>query len=301
MMSTLSFAQISDIHISEEGDQYDMLSGRSAEMLAAVVHRLNRQPELDFVLVSGDLVNTAHPVEFSRFERAIRPLRAPCYIIPGNHDRRPPDRTEGLSHHRFVDRFIGSRGYWSRSITPAVQLIGLDSTRAEDWGGQIDRSQLAWLEQELAARFDKLVILAVHHPLHPLAPVDRLPEWSNFVCDNGPEMIELLDRHPQVKIVLTGHHHLNRVDQIGDRLHLACPAVAIYPCAYRLLRLERSAEAGWRLGWQTEPAADPTTIDEAKERMRRAWGEIGFAPDFIERHVELALGRPWDRQGWVVL
>ncbi|MBN1218911.1 MAG: hypothetical protein JXM69_08285 [Anaerolineae bacterium] len=146
----------------------------------------------------------------------------------------------------------------------------------------------------MATQADKLIILAIHHPLHPLAPIDHHPAWTNFVCDNGPAVLALLDRYPQAKVILTGHHHLTRADTLGQRVHLACPATVVYPCAYQTLRLSQQADGLWRFEWQTQPVADEVTLADARERMLSGWGEMGFAEsDF----VGLTYGSAKDRQG----
>ncbi len=311
-MVDLYFAQLSDIHLSTQGDMFDMLSGHAADFLRGVVAELNRQPDLDFVLITGDLLNDAAEAELTLFEQAIGSLQIPAYIIPGNHDRRESDRTEGLTHCQFAHFFnpqiearLAARddqlGYWSIPLKPEVQLIGLDSVKDDDWGGRIGPVQMAWLKGELEAHADKLVILACHHPLHELAPIDRQPDWSNFVCDNGPKLLSLFGDYPQLKLVLTGHHHLTRADLMGSRLHLACPALAAYPCAYRTVRLSRLANRQWRIDWQTHPAATGDTVAEARRRMEQAWQEAGFAPEFVAAYAGIAAGSDWDRAGQIIL
>jgi Icc protein len=309
VITNLHFAQISDIHISSLGDRYDMLSSRSAGFLADIFAELNQVEDLDFVLITGDLFDTAHWEEFDRFQQIIRTLQKPYHIIPGNHDRCNLDSTQGLTRRQFAHRFnpqVEARptapeaqtGYWSVTVNPDVQLIGLDSIRDEDWGGIIDAIQVEWLKSELIKHADKLVILAIHHPFHTLAPIDHHPDWSNFVCDNGSEMLTLLDHYPQVKVVLTGHHHLAKVDAFGQRLHLACPAVSIYPCAYRTLRLSQQVNGTWLIEWQTHHIVDEVTLADAKERMINTWTELGFAED---EFVGLALGHQRDRKGRINL
>ncbi len=311
-MTILHFAQISDIHLSVLGDQYDMLSGHAADFLTNIVTDLSQNSDLDFVLITGDLFVMASQPEFDRFQQAIQTLQKPYYVIPGNHDHRSPDNTTSFTRHQFARHFnpqIGDRpttpeaqaGYWSLTLKPGIQLIGLDSNRDEDWGGIIDSTQIEWLKNELTTHADKLIVLAVHHPFHSLALIDHDPDWSKFVCDNGSEMLALLDRYPQVKIVLTGHHHLTKVDSFGQRLHLACPAVSIYPCAYRTLRLSRQFDGRWCIEWQTHPATNEATVAKARQRMVKSWIDFGLTPDFVETHARLAWGNPEDRQGKVVL
>jgi 3',5'-cyclic AMP phosphodiesterase CpdA len=275
--------------------------------LAALVADLNRQADLDFVLITGDLVNTPTPASIALFEQAIQSLEKPYFIIPGNHDRRDPGE-EGLTRREFARRFNpqfqarpavpeAQAGYWSVAVRPEVQLIGLDSIRDENWGGVIGLAQMEWLEQELAVQAGNFVILAVHHSLHRLAPIDDNPDWRYFVCDNGPEMLALLDQYPQVKVVLTGHHHQTKADLLGQRLHLACPALAVYPCAYRTLRLQQTSTGGWQVEWSTHSVTDDAVRAEARQKMVEAWQGAGFDRDFVDLHARLAYGSQLDRQG----
>ncbi|MCB0167203.1 MAG: metallophosphoesterase [Anaerolineae bacterium] len=308
-MTSLHFAQISDIHISSLGNHHELLGAHAPDILAGIIADLNRRPDLDFVLITGDLFDEADQSEFDQFQAGITSLNRPYYIIPGNHDRRSLDRTEGLTRRDFARHFnpqINQRptepqaqaGYWSIAVDPQVQIIGLDSIRDEDWGGVIDDLQWRWLEQELKTHADKFVIVAVHHPLHKLAPVDDHPSFTNFVCSNGPQLLALLDDHPQVKLVLTGHHHQTKVDDLGHRLHAAAPSISIYPLAYRTFRLSRSAGQPWRLSWQTHDAAGPDLIDQSKTAMIDAWHNFaGFDLAIVEQHMVLALGTEADRQG----
>lgn len=306
-MTHLHFAQLSDLHFSSQGDHHDMLSGRAGEFLAKAIVQLNQIQDLDFILISGDLFDTPSWEEFEFFQKSISCLQKPYYIIPGNHDRRDQTSTEGLTRHQFAQHFnpqFEDRpaspdeqvGYWSISVAPNVQLIGLDSTRDQDWGGIIDETQKVWLENELVSCADKLVIVTIHHPLHPLVPIDHNPDWTKFVCDNGSDVLELLEQHPQAKIVLTGHHHITKVDQVGQRLHLACPAMVIYPCVYRTLRIDQREDCGWHLEWATHPVTDDQTIADARQRMVSSWSTV-FPKNVAANFVDSALGKPEDRAG----
>ncbi|MCB0208541.1 MAG: metallophosphoesterase [Anaerolineae bacterium] len=308
-MTSLHFAQISDIHFSSLGSHHELLSDHASDILAGIIADLNRQADLDFVLITGDLFDIADQAEFDQFQAAIKQLDKPYYIIPGNHDRRTLDRTAGLTRRDFARHFNpqfnqrptapeAQAGYWSITVDPQVQIIGLDSIRDADWGGVIDDLQLRWLEQELDTHSDKFVIVAVHHPLHKLAPVDDHPNFTKFVCSNGPQLLDVLDAHPQVKLVLTGHHHQTKVDNLGDRLHAAAPSTTIYPLAYRTFRLAQPDGGRWQIDWQTHNAADPQLIDQARAAMIDAWhNAAGFDLDFVEQHVVLALGNEADRHG----
>ena len=110
-------------------------------------------------------------------------------------------------------------------------------------------------------------------------------------------MLARLNRYPQVKLVLTGHHHQVKVDRLGARLHIACPAVAVYPCAYRTFRLRQNEHGGWSLAWQTHFITDESTRADARQRFLTEWQKVGFTLDFVEAYACLALGSAADRAG----
>ncbi len=310
-MTNITFAYISDIHISTLGNHHDLLSGQAVDILTDIVTDLNGMTDLDFVFIGGDLFDLADQWELDQFQQLIPTLTKPYYIIPGNHDRRSSEATTGLTRQDFARHFNpqlaqrptatgGQVGYWSQEIQPNIQLIGLDSIRDQDWGGVVDDLQLEWLQGELANHAHKLVIVGIHHPLHALAAIDHNPTWQNFVCDNGPALLTLFDAYPQVKLVLTAHHHLAKVDYFEQRVHIANPSTVIYPCGYRILRLSQQAQ-GWHLQWHIRPSTDKATQTKARQLLVDTMLELNLASDLIENYVSTAFGTANDRAGETIL
>src|SRR4051794_34090246 len=81
---TFCFAQITDLHVTTRDDE-PKLAARE-QWLAAAVADANTIPDLDAVLVTGDLVDYGLPAEIDRVIGHLRKLRVPWYAIPGNHD-----------------------------------------------------------------------------------------------------------------------------------------------------------------------------------------------------------------------
>src|ERR1700754_1681951 len=84
----IRIAQISDLHIKPPGT---LAYGRvdTAKALERCVAALNAfQPEPDFVVISGDLVDTPNAEEYEHLKRLLAPLKWPFAAIPGNHDSR---------------------------------------------------------------------------------------------------------------------------------------------------------------------------------------------------------------------
>ncbi|HEU4553775.1 MAG TPA: metallophosphoesterase, partial [Chitinophaga sp.] len=71
------FAMVSDTHIGNETAQED---------LERTIADINAQPDLAFVLFSGDITEFGSDEEEALAKSIISRLKKPWYIIPGNHD-----------------------------------------------------------------------------------------------------------------------------------------------------------------------------------------------------------------------
>jgi len=298
MSLSIKFAHISDIHVAKDGDYGFMLTEEAQRFLAETIQQLNAAPDLDFVFINGDSLNSGHQVELERFQAIIAQLKKPFFIVPGNHDGDAREDPQIFTQRYFSSIFnpqfaerpaTGQAGYFSVTLKEGAQFIGLDTTVPGQVGGKVDDAQLRWLENELSQRDDKLVIVGAHHPLHPLCPQDTGGVWQDwFVCANGPEVQAALDAHPAVQLLLCGHHHVNKVFRTERQLHIASPSLATYPLAYRLIELTQQ-ENNWHIAWKTCYAPQDVQT-EAARRLRNSDFSLMYAPDDGQLFVDFARG-----------
>jgi 3',5'-cyclic AMP phosphodiesterase CpdA len=311
MTHSLHFAHVTDIHISAQGDTWSTLGSAADPLLAQTIDRLNALDDLDFVLITGDVLDQAVEAELERFMALLGRLNKPWHFLPGNHDGfYHPDHPQAFAPHEAVPRIDprmasprpdAQRARWSRPVAEGVQLIGLDSRMPDDWGGHVDAAQMAWLQDELEAHRDSLVIAAVHHPLHHLTELSRQPLWSRFVCSNGAQIEALLDQHPNVKLVLSGHHHAQQIRVRGtgsharsSRLHISTGALAGYPCVYRTVRV-REQEDGWRTQVETHSPADDGVRKLSFDLLEEANVARHFNPHDLTAWAAFVAGEPHDQ------
>ncbi|MFQ5578864.1 MAG: metallophosphoesterase family protein, partial [Anaerolineae bacterium] len=302
MPPTIRFAHLSDIHLSKDGNQGFMASEEATQFAARTIEALNNRPDVDFIFISGDCLNNAHQAELARFKTLVAACQKPLFIVPGNHDGNLPDEPQVFTQRQFAAAFNphyarrppdGQAGYFSVSVKPGVQFIGLDTAIPGRVGGEVDPPQLEWLAHELRQHRTGLVIVGCHHPLHPLCALDTAGKWRDwFVCANGAQVQAALDSCSAVKLVLCGHHHLSQVFAAGGQLHVAAPALASYPCGYRLISLTAAGD-GWHIDWETHFLPPPV-----RERAARLLQTSDFALEFDldsgKSFVEFAGGRPFD-------
>ena len=167
--------------------------------LAAAVASLNAEaPAVDAVLATGDLVNDERPAEYAVLSSLIAPLAAPVLPIPGNHDTRDGVRA-AFPDVPWADAAHAS---WEVVVADHVRIVGLDSTRPGDPGGEFDDEREDWLRATLATSHDGPTVLAIHHP-----PFRSGIEWmdrSGFV--GLDRLVGVLTDHP-VDRVVCGHLH----------------------------------------------------------------------------------------------
>jgi 3',5'-cyclic-AMP phosphodiesterase len=208
-------AQLSDPHIGAEWGVGDP----AARFAAAVESVRTTQPQPDAVLVSGDLADHAADAEYEQVHELLAPLRAPLYVLPGNHDER-----RALHRHFGVPGAAGEPVQYSVELGP-LRLVVLDTTRPGEDPGALDRERLDWLDAELAAAPELPTLVAMHHP--PL--LTGVPAWDEFglpVADRQA-LSEVIERHRQVRRLVGGHVHRTITGDLAGRPVLTVPSTYV--------------------------------------------------------------------------
>ena len=83
---TLDFVQISDTHITERQSTPYKALGSSKELLRDAIEQINNIVGLDFVLFTGDMVDSATDENFYNFYKLLSRLKYPSLNTFGNHE-----------------------------------------------------------------------------------------------------------------------------------------------------------------------------------------------------------------------
>ena len=162
----VSFAVISDSHLAVGAKDGLVMAGSSVRILEMVVTDLNRMRDLDFVLVTGDLLNNGEVWAAEKAREILDTLRVPYFVVLGNHDYTPiPPQghsgpfPQGLSRAGFMEIFAGHGGAgrmhsahfetvpigcWSLDPVPGLHLVGLNTTVIGESGGHVTEPVLHW-------------------------------------------------------------------------------------------------------------------------------------------------------------
>jgi 3',5'-cyclic AMP phosphodiesterase CpdA len=211
--------QISDTHLSAQHQQFT----RNTDIISACIS----QSRADLIVHTGDLsmdgARDTRDLELSR--DWIDRLAPEVLSVPGNHDvgdlvsirsDQPVDNARLANWKRIIgpDRWVRDVGGW-RIIGLNAMLLGT--------GHPEEDHQFRWLQT--LTKNDRPVALFVHKPLC----IDDLKESSRGYWTIAPEprtrLTALLADLP-VRLIASGHLHIERKRDIGGISHVWCPAAS---------------------------------------------------------------------------
>jgi 3',5'-cyclic AMP phosphodiesterase CpdA len=212
----IRIAQISDLHIKAPGA---LVGGRvdTAGALERCVAALNDfRPAPDFVVISGDLVDTPQPEEYPHLRRLLAPLKLPFAVIPGNHDSREMMRAAFPEQN-----YASASGPLNQKIDVAgLDLVLLDSSVPGKPHGELGAPTLQWLDATLAASAGRPALVFLHHPpfVTGIWHMDRMNLFDSAALE------EIVGRHPRVQLIAAGHIHRAIVTTFAGVQATICPA-----------------------------------------------------------------------------
>lgn len=211
-------AQITDTHVRRKRDllHHMIQTGRELRRCIEILNALVPQP--DFIVATGDLVDRGKVKEYRRLRAILAKLRAPLYVLPGNHDDRDGFR-EAFVDHTYLPR-TGPLCYTIE--TRPVRLVALDTTRGRKPGGELDAPRLLWLDMTLGQEPQVPTLVAMHHPPFDLgiAPLDAKPLRGREAFE------EIVARHGQIVRIVCGHVHCAVERPFGGTVASTAPSTS---------------------------------------------------------------------------
>jgi hypothetical protein len=117
----------------------------------------------------------------------------------------------------------------SNAFKPCGEQIGV---------GYVDKAQLDWLEATLAEFSDDLILVMLHHNvLEHLPGQSQSPLGQRYMVRNAEEIIARLEA-AGVRLMFTGHLHVQDVARRGDLCEVLTGSLVSYPHPYRIVEIE---------------------------------------------------------------
>jgi 3',5'-cyclic-AMP phosphodiesterase len=198
----LRLLHITDTHLFEDESEelYGVVTGASFRaVIGQALAEVNGR--IDAVLATGDIAEDGRRGTYERFRSQVLPFGVPVLCVPGNHE-------DPAILAKVID--IPPLQYCGSLQLPGWRVVMLDSHVPDKPGGWLVDSELARLEQELAASAGQHVLVCMHHQPIPIGS-----PWLDAVgLDNAAAFEAIVSRHDNVRAVLWGHVH-----QASDRMH----------------------------------------------------------------------------------
>ncbi len=167
----------------------------TADSLNAVVSMAKKKNwPPDLVLATGDLSQDESKESYRSFLKTFSAFKLPVFCLPGNHD--VPERMTDVLSTEFVQTT-------RQIILDGWQILLLDSTVPGQHGGNLKKSELAFLNECLYENENLHTLVCLHHNVIPTNT-----SWlDTMTLKNSREFFQVIDRFSNVKGILTGHIH----------------------------------------------------------------------------------------------
>ena len=235
---TLKFAHISDVHLSDKtvDTSYKVLS-HSKELFEDEIEQINSVPNLDFVIVTGDLADKPQKPLLEEACDKMNKLKYPWYFAFGNHDAAVGTSLKKDKYFDYIKKrnknIKSDTTYYSFVPKKGYRIIVLDATidTRITANGELPKEQLDWLDSELSASqsSNQVPLIFLHHPLR-----EPFPSFHHRLL-NADEFKAVLDKYNMPIAVFSGHYHAAKISKEGHILHVSTPSLVTYPCAFRIV------------------------------------------------------------------
>jgi len=180
------FAFFTDLHICTKNI-------KPSEDLQKAVDEVNTLPEIEFVLISGDITENGDVESLLQSKSILNKLKIPYYITAGNHEY----YINPTNDSNFIKVFGDDKFSF---IHKNIKFIGFTIQPPSKLGkGQISEYNSNWLKLMLNNNDIDVPIFVITH--YPLQKGD---------VNNAEVALNLFQKH-NVKAVLGGHYHRNVV------------------------------------------------------------------------------------------
>jgi Icc protein len=164
---------------------------------------------VDAVVIKGDIADRGLPEQFAWAAETFARFAMPHHAFLGNHDH----------YGRLVGLEVDGYALLGQPEAPRTvdlggwRLVLLETAVPGEHHGEMGPERMRWLDGALAEtrELGMPTLVLMHHQPVPPEHRDQFPNDIGLLPEHSLPFFDRLGEHPQVKGVLIGHTHRNRV------------------------------------------------------------------------------------------
>ncbi|HSQ76017.1 MAG TPA: metallophosphoesterase [Bacteroidota bacterium] len=231
------FLQINDVHVQQE-EGWTHPTYRDANRRAIwLIENLNNPeffPSLDFVLLNGDMIHQglleSNHAAFTALRALLPRIPVPYYPAVGNHE---VSQREGDPEWEepYTITYGERRQFYSFVHRGVAFVVFNNAGTGEGLEPAIYRRRADRLEAMLEEHAGTPTIVVCHIPVYPVRQPDVLARSFGFHSwkTRESEIAEIIEAHPSVIAVTSGHLHLTGMSLHGRVPQIVFAGTASYP------------------------------------------------------------------------
>lgn len=218
-----SFAQITDLHLRPPG-----VATRGGVDCAWYTERavdavLSRHPEIDAVLVTGDVTDLGEDDGYALARSMLSRFEVPVLVVPGNHDRTARLRAGFAGWPGMGEEPVPGKVCHVHDIGDA-RVVMLDSSvdRLDDHRhyGALGEAQLEWLADVL--NDPRPTLIGLHHPPFEIG----IRFLDRIMLRDADALARVIAGRAHVRRIVCGHVHRPAFGVVAGVPAMTLPGVA---------------------------------------------------------------------------
>ena len=193
-MKPFCIIQLTDLHLF--ADETEKLKDVvTDESFRTVLSQIERDERPDLIVLSGDLTHYAEMRAYKRLAEYCHRFVCPIIAVPGNHDL----------PNEMQQAFAGTKvqAETKHLLVGGWSLIFLNTFVPRHEHGQLDATELTFLQETLSQHTEPTVIF-LHHPLLHVG----IHKLDIINIQNSKQVLDIIYQYGHVKLTCSGHVHL---------------------------------------------------------------------------------------------
>lgn len=206
----IKFAQVTDMYYKGQ-----------SETLSKIIQDINKTPDIDFVVFTGNNIGKANQTNLRHFLNDVKRLNKPYYVVLGNKDVSKTHDLDKATYMKIVRKYNRlhpkSTNYTFKKGDIVFIVVDGSKELIPTASGYYTQQTIDWVGKQLTKYQKNKVVILQHFPLA------NKPNNEYYYTYNILEYMQMLSKHTNVIAVITGHYDKNDEIMYNGVYHITSP------------------------------------------------------------------------------